>query len=56
MAADEFDRFAVTLEALETSAHVPESELTEGAPGLSTDSSAWAWDEERRQARLAGGA
>jgi hypothetical protein len=49
-------RFDVTLEALERSAHVPPNEQTEETPEVASHPSGWAWDEERRQARLAGGA
>lgn len=50
------DRFDVTLEALERSAHVPPHEQTEEVADRAPRPSAWADDEERRQARLAGGA
>jgi hypothetical protein len=49
-------RFAVPLEALEREARVPlDDQITEGADTPGRDSG-WAWDEERRQAQLAGGA
>ncbi len=56
MSQDTQGRFDVALEVLERSAHVPREEQTEEVPGRKQDGSAWAWDEERRQARLAGGA
>jgi hypothetical protein len=49
-------RFAVPLQALEREARIPlDEQITEAsdAPGRATG---WAWDEERRQAQLAGGA
>jgi hypothetical protein len=49
-------RFDVTLDSLERSAHVPPQEQTEEVGEREQDGSSWAWDEERRQARLAGGA
>ena len=49
-------RFEVSLEYLERSAHVPPQHQTEERPQSKPHPSAWAWDEERRQARLAGGA
>jgi hypothetical protein len=49
-------RFDVTLAALERSAHVSAQEQREEKPESALPSAAWAWDEERRQARLAGGA
>jgi hypothetical protein len=48
--------FKKPLAELENAAHVPVSDQTEEQPDTDTPSSAWAWDEERRQARLAGGA
>lgn len=56
MSQDAKGRFDVPLEVLERSAHVPSDQQTEEQPERESDSSAWAWDEERRQARLAGGA
>ena len=56
MSEDVRPRFQVTLDALERSAHVPRHEQIEETPEREPQSSAWAWDEERRQARLAGGA
>jgi hypothetical protein len=50
------NRFKRTLEALERAAHVPTDAQVEEQPDTETNPSAWAWDEERRQARLAGGA
>jgi hypothetical protein len=48
--------FAVPLADLEREARVPlEEQITEGADAHGRDSG-WAWDEERRQAQLAGGA
>lgn len=46
----------MTLDDLQRSARVPTEEQTEETPEAETHASAWAWDEERRQARLAGGA
>ena len=48
--------YAVSLEALERQSHVPVEEQIEEVPDGSNSDSAWAWEEERRQARLAGGA
>jgi hypothetical protein len=48
--------YAVSLEALERQSHVPVEERIEEVPDGSNSDSAWAWEEERRQARLAGGA
>lgn len=56
MSEDPARRFDVTLEDLERSVHVPPQEQTEETPECEPHPSAWAWDEERRQARLAGGA
>ena len=49
-------RFDVPLEELERSAHVPPQDQVEEMPETEPPSSGWAWDEERRQSRLAGGA
>lgn len=56
MSEDARPRFKVTLDALERSARVPPQEQTQDVPEREQQASAWAWDEERRQARLAGGA
>lgn len=56
MSDDSDRRFAVTLDDLERSARVPKEGQTEETPEAEPHASAWAWDEERRQARLAGGA
>jgi hypothetical protein len=48
--------YAVPLVALERRTRVPrEAQVTEESHG-SDDAAAWAWDEQRRQAQLAGGA
>ena len=46
----------MTLAQLERAAHVPVEQQTEEQPEDGLPLSDWAWDEERRQARLAGGA
>jgi hypothetical protein len=56
MSEDRERRFDVALEDLERSVHVPAREQTEEMPESEPHPSAWAWDEERRQTRLAGGA
>jgi hypothetical protein len=56
MSQDAQGRFDVPLKALERSVHFPREEQTEEVPERERDRSAWAWDEERRQNRLAGGA
>jgi len=56
MSQDAQGRFDVPLKDLERSAHVARDEQTEEVPERKRDRSAWAWDEERNQARLAGGA
>jgi hypothetical protein len=56
MSQDTQGRFTVPLEVLERSAHVPRDQQTEEVPEREQDGSASAWDEDRRQARLAGGA
>jgi hypothetical protein len=56
MSQDAHGRFDVPLEDLERSAHVPRQAQTEEVPERKRGRSAWAWDEERNQARLAGGA
>jgi hypothetical protein len=53
---DDPSRYKTTLDALESAVHVPVAEQTEEQPEREIHPSAWAWDEERRQARLAGGA
>jgi hypothetical protein len=53
---DDPSRYKITLDALERGIHVPVAEQTEEQPETESHPSAWAWDEERRQARLAGGA
>src|SRR5947209_4323331 len=56
LVSDEPSRFKTSLEALERAAHVPTKQQVEAQPDADTTPSDWAWDEERRQARLAGGA
>lgn len=56
MSEDSPRRFDVALDDLERSARVPTEDQTEEAPAPESHPSAWAWDEQRRQARLAGGA
>ncbi len=56
MSEDRDRRFDVTLAALERSVHVPRQDQTEDVPASEPPGSASAWDEERRQTRLAGGA
>ena len=53
---DEPKPYETTMAELESTAHVPADQQTEEQPGADSPSSEWAWDEERRQARLAGGA
>ncbi len=48
--------YAVTLEALEHQVRVPRDDQVEVAPDNPERESAWAETEDRRQARLAGGA
>jgi hypothetical protein len=56
MRQDTHGRLDVPLEVLECSAHVPRDQQTDEVPEREQDGSAWAWDESRRPARLAGGA
>ena len=56
MSEDPARRFDVALEDLERGVNVPAQEQTEELPESEPHPSSWAWDEERRQARLAGGA
>ena len=53
---DKTSRFTTTLAELERAAHVPVADQTEEQPEAEPQSPDLAWDEQQRQARLAGGA